>query len=285
MITPGDANQDGSTSVIVIQSDGTTELAENGTNDQETDTLRVVLGRQPASDVVIDFSSLDTEEFTVSPAQLTFTAANHNQPQTVTLRGVYDGTVDGSQTITARASVVDASSDDEFDSLVDVDTNVTVLDVPNTPANVTPTHGSPNHPGRVVFTWDDVVGETDYYIWMANNPGNGEVPYSNLAVPPDTTSFTIPENEALEDGDYLYFLTAGNADGFAPWAGPIAFSVGQAAPTMPAAPVANVATSTQIEWPAIANATSYNLYLISLDSGHAGRQPDGPAVKLIHDLP
>ena len=47
----------------------------------------VVLGSQPTSDVTIQFSSSDTSEGTVSPAQFVFTAANWSTPQTVAITG------------------------------------------------------------------------------------------------------------------------------------------------------------------------------------------------------
>jgi len=46
--------------------------------------------------VTVGLSSSDASEGTVSPASLTFTAANWNTPQTVTVTGVDDPQVDGS---------------------------------------------------------------------------------------------------------------------------------------------------------------------------------------------
>ena len=63
-----------------------------------TDTFTVVVGAQPASNVVISVTSGDTGEATVSPATLTFTSGNWNSAQTVTVTGVDDSLVDGSQT-------------------------------------------------------------------------------------------------------------------------------------------------------------------------------------------
>ena len=61
-----------------------------------TDTVTVVLTIPPvAGSVVIDVTSRDATEVTASPARLTFTAANWNVPQTVTLTGVDDTVADG----------------------------------------------------------------------------------------------------------------------------------------------------------------------------------------------
>src|SRR5205807_2009424 len=53
-------------------------------------TFTVVLTSTPTADVTIGLSSSDTSEGSVSPAALTFTAANALTPQTVTITGVDD---------------------------------------------------------------------------------------------------------------------------------------------------------------------------------------------------
>ena len=50
----------------------------------------MVLNTQPTADVTIALSSSDTTEGTVGPASLTFTTANWNVAQTVTVTGVDD---------------------------------------------------------------------------------------------------------------------------------------------------------------------------------------------------
>ncbi len=61
-----------------------------------TATFSVVLISVPTSDVTIGLSSSDLTEGTVSPASLTFTAADALVPHTVTVTGVDDTAVDGS---------------------------------------------------------------------------------------------------------------------------------------------------------------------------------------------
>jgi hypothetical protein len=58
-------------------------------------SFTVVLTSQPTADVVIPVASSDTTEGTVSAASLTFTAADWNVPQTVTVTGVDDLVDDG----------------------------------------------------------------------------------------------------------------------------------------------------------------------------------------------
>ena len=66
----------------ITQSGGATSVAETGS----TDTFTVVLNAQPNSDVVLQFTSGDTGEATVT-GTLTFTSGNWNSAQTVTVTG------------------------------------------------------------------------------------------------------------------------------------------------------------------------------------------------------
>ncbi len=99
----------------VTESGSSTLTAESGT----TDDFTVVLDAQPESDVVIDITSSDTGEATVSPASLTFTSANWNTAQTVTVTGVDDSVVDGDTAVSLTLSIDDANSNDFFDPLAD----------------------------------------------------------------------------------------------------------------------------------------------------------------------
>ena len=70
------------------------------------------LNTQPTANVTIGLSSSDTTEGTVSPASLTFTSANWNVLQTVTVTGVNDSIIDGNITysiVTAAAVSSDAN--------------------------------------------------------------------------------------------------------------------------------------------------------------------------------
>src|SRR5438477_396341 len=60
-----------------------------------TATFTIVLTSQPTANVAIGLSSSDLTEGMVAPASVTFTAADWNTPQTVTVTGVDDPIVDG----------------------------------------------------------------------------------------------------------------------------------------------------------------------------------------------
>ncbi|MAT42373.1 MAG: hypothetical protein CL609_08535 [Anaerolineaceae bacterium] len=73
---------------------------ESGLEDQFT----VRLATQPTNNFVLGVSSLDTTEGSVSPSSLTFTSANWESPQTITIHGEDDLQVDGTVTYQVRLS-------------------------------------------------------------------------------------------------------------------------------------------------------------------------------------
>ncbi|MFP6570504.1 MAG: SBBP repeat-containing protein [Dehalococcoidia bacterium] len=104
-------------------SESSLTVSEPGTSQ----TFTVVLIGPPSSDVVIDGSSSNTSEATVS-GSLTFSSSNWNSHQIMTVTGVDDTSIDGSQNSTITVSVNDASSDDAFESLPDQTVAVTTTD-------------------------------------------------------------------------------------------------------------------------------------------------------------
>ena len=75
----------------------------------------VKLATQPAQDVTVAVLSSDTTEGTAGPATLTFTAANWNTPQTVTVTGVDDGMADGA--INYQVNLSSSSTDGAYQGL------------------------------------------------------------------------------------------------------------------------------------------------------------------------
>ncbi len=101
-------NNDNDTAGITVTPTAGLVTTENG----GTASFSVVLNSQPTADVVIGLSSSDTTEGTLSTSSLTFTAANWNVAQTVTVTGVDDAIVDGNiaySVITAAAVSSDAA--------------------------------------------------------------------------------------------------------------------------------------------------------------------------------
>ncbi|PHS05920.1 MAG: hypothetical protein COA78_14865, partial [Blastopirellula sp.] len=108
----------------VTQTGDSTKVSETGS----TDTFAVRLYSQPSSNVVITVQSSDTGEATVDKSTLTFTPANWDTVQTVTVTGVDDANPDGSQTSLITLSVDDALSDNAYDGVGDRTVTVVTLD-------------------------------------------------------------------------------------------------------------------------------------------------------------
>ena len=138
----------------VAQTGGSTAVAETGT----TDTFTVVLNAQPASNVVLTVTSNDTGETTVN-TPLTFTNANWNTAQTVTVTGVDDNIIDGNQTSTITIAVDDANSDNDFDPVANQTVTATTTDDDAAGFTVTQTGGS---------TSVDESGTTDTFTIVLN---------------------------------------------------------------------------------------------------------------------
>ena len=93
-INPSDVaaiNNDNDTAGITVTPTAGLTTTEAG----GTAAFTVVLTSQPAANVSVGLSSSNVAEGSVAPAALTFTAANWNQAQTVTVTGVDDAVVDG----------------------------------------------------------------------------------------------------------------------------------------------------------------------------------------------
>ena len=100
----------------------------------------MVLTTQPTADVTIALSSSDTTEGTVVPASLTFTAANWNVAQTVTVTGVDDAVVDGDVAYTIVTAAA-TSGDPIYSGVNAADVAVTNTDNDAAGITVTPTTG------------------------------------------------------------------------------------------------------------------------------------------------
>ncbi|MCP4109449.1 MAG: calcium-binding protein, partial [Desulfobacteraceae bacterium] len=109
---------------------------EDGT--QATFTVRLV--SRPTADVTISISSSDTSEGTVLPTTLTFTPANWNGVQTVTVTGVDDSSVDGDQDYSIVMGAA-SSSDANYNGIDPGDVSVTNVDNNSAGFTVTPVTG------------------------------------------------------------------------------------------------------------------------------------------------
>ena len=113
----------GATLPGLVVSDPALTLGEDSSG-----TYTVALSVAPASDVVIKVARLGgSTDVTVSPATLTFTSSNWDQPQTVTVTAADDA--DSADDLAVITHTVDADdSDDAYDDMAAVAVVVTVAD-------------------------------------------------------------------------------------------------------------------------------------------------------------
>ncbi|MBI5206908.1 MAG: SBBP repeat-containing protein [Candidatus Firestonebacteria bacterium] len=102
-------------------------ISGNTGEDGTQATFTAKLNIQPTADVTIPVSSSDTSEGTVSAATLTFTSANWNANQTISITGINDDLDDGNQQITIILGAA-TSSDSNYNGLNPDDVSVTNID-------------------------------------------------------------------------------------------------------------------------------------------------------------
>src|SRR5205823_6082336 len=126
---------DDTAGITVTPTSGLTTTEAGGTA-----TFTVVLDTKPTANVTIALSSGNTAEGSVSPAGLTFTAANWNTPQTITVTGVDDFIDDGdiAYTIVTAAAT---SGDSNYNGMNASDVSVTNIDNDTAGFTFTPASG------------------------------------------------------------------------------------------------------------------------------------------------
>lgn len=101
-----------------------------------TATFTVRLATMPVASVTVSITSGDTAAATASPASLTFTAANYNTPQTVTVTGVQDSDL-ANESVVLTAASASVTSRTVSVTVTDDDTQVVVV----SPATLNLTEG------------------------------------------------------------------------------------------------------------------------------------------------
>ena len=122
----------------ITVSKSTVTVEESGT----TNSFTVVLDTQPETSVTLSATNSETTQFNISLSYLTFTNANWNAPQTITLTPTSDDVADGDTSATITFSVLDATSDDTYDNVADVTVAVTVSDNNTCDVTVVETNGT-----------------------------------------------------------------------------------------------------------------------------------------------
>ncbi len=183
------------------------------------DTFQVVLDTEPVADVSIGLTSDDLTEGIVSPDSITFTSANWNSPQSVTVTGVEDGSVaDGNvifHVITASAT----STDPLYNGLNPADVTVTGIDNDTAGISITPPGG--------LFVAETGATDTFHAVLSTRPSGNVVMSLSSSnttegTVAPTSLTFTssnwnLPQNvtvtgvdDYIDDGDIGFMINTGN---------------------------------------------------------------------------
>ena len=208
-------NTDNDTAGITVNPTAGLSTTEAG----GTATFTVVLNSQPTANVTIGLSSNDTTEGTVSPASLTFTDANWNTPQTVTVTGVNDAVADGNivYTIVTAAATSGDPNYNGFDasdvSVTNIDNN-TVGIIVNPSAGLTTTETGGTAAFAVVLnsqpTADVTIGLS------SSDTTEGTISASSLTF--TTGNWNTPQivtitgvNDDLDDGDIGYTIVTAAA--------------------------------------------------------------------------
>jgi len=103
-------------------------------------SVNLKLDSKPTADVTFTVTGSDTGEASVAPTTITFTTANWNIDQTVTVTGVDDVATDGPQASTVTLSP--ASTDSMYDAMDDLVVDVTTTDDDTAGVTVSQSDGS-----------------------------------------------------------------------------------------------------------------------------------------------
>ncbi|MEG4107674.1 DUF4347 domain-containing protein, partial [Microcoleus sp. S13_C5] len=177
----------------------------------------VKLDAQPTANVTIGLSSDNVAEGTVSTNSLTFTPANYNEPQKVTVTGVDDLLADGDQAYKIVTAVA-VSTDPNFNNLNPDDVTVTNSDNETPGVTVNPTAG---------LTTGEAGSSANFTVVLNTQPtanvtiGLNTDNVAEGTVSPNTITFT-PANwstpqqvtvtgvdDSLADGDIDYKVVTG----------------------------------------------------------------------------
>lgn len=100
---------------LIIVTVDSIETCETGGNDAVT--FQIELELQPSIDIVLGVTVSHPLEVSATPSTLTFTSTNYNIEQSITITGLEDNSIDGTQNYTISLKVQDSSSELYIDKL------------------------------------------------------------------------------------------------------------------------------------------------------------------------
>jgi len=176
-------------------------------------TFAISLAVPPTSDVIVNLVSSDTTEGVVNVASVTFTTANWNTPQTVTITGVDDAFVDGNIPFNILTSAT--SSDPNFEGVSVVDVSAVNNDNDVAGITVSPTSGLlTNERGRIDTFSMVLTSQPSADVTIALSSSNiAEGTVSPASVIFTTSNWNVPQvltvtgvDDSVVDADISYAI-------------------------------------------------------------------------------
>jgi hypothetical protein len=204
----GITNTDNETAGITVNPQTGLTTTEAG----GTATFTIVLNSEPTDDVTIGLSSDVPLEGTVLPASVTFTNANWDTPQTITVTGVNDDVADGSRVYHIVTSDA-ASTDTNYSGHTVNDVTVTNTDNDSVGVTVAPTSGLTTSEAGSFATFTMVLTSqpTANVTFNLSSSDATEGSVSPASVTFTMGNWMIPQtvtltgvDDLIADGDVLY---------------------------------------------------------------------------------
>ena len=201
-------------------------ISEAGT----TADFTIVLDSQPSGNVVFDITSSDTGEASVSTAQLTFTSANWNTAQTVTVTGVDDSLDDGDKSSTVTLAVnTGATVDSSYDVIASQTVAVSTVDDDGPGFTISTTTSTVSEAGTTATVTVVLDSQpTSDVVLSVTSSDTGEVTVGSDQVTFTNSDWNTPQtlivtgiDDNSDDGDQITSLTlsvidTSSADNFDP---------------------------------------------------------------------
>ncbi|MEI7595673.1 MAG: HYR domain-containing protein, partial [Bacteroidota bacterium] len=204
----------------ILTSKASVTTSENLTYEDFT----VTLGSAPTGNVVINVSSDDTGEGTVSVSQLSFNASNWNTPQTVRVTGVNDDVDDGDINYNINLAINKPSTDDlsGFENataalVTAINTDNDVAGVTVSPTSITTTEAGGTATFTIVLNTEPTenvsftVNSSDYTEGYITGPTDSTILFTPANWNTPKTITVKGKDEFIVDGNITYSVITSNA--------------------------------------------------------------------------
>jgi hypothetical protein len=204
-------NVDNDTAAVV-----TTAATSNTSESGASATFTLKLATRPASNVTITLTSSDTSEGTVSPSTCTFTTANWNTAQTVTVTGVNDNVADGNKAYEVRFAV--SSTDTAYNNkavtpvaLSNTDNDTAALALAIAPASFSENAGATAAVGTVTR---NTSSTNSLEVTLASSDATSVTVPATVTIPANQSSITFAVaaiDDAVDEDNVSVTITASAA--------------------------------------------------------------------------